>query len=219
MSPFEFDDIDQEYTAARRNLHDALENLDNLQYATEGGPLVLSQVSRERTIDPEFQEVVAQVGWPSHFEDSMIEPVTDYHTHRDFLESMRPESSRGTHRVSSDHFFIMLRQQPISSIDQATTSENFLGIYPVLRRAHVLAPDLFRNLQASLAKITARYSIIGEEDRVYEALLEPQNEEVVEALHMAYEIMGRLLKVNDYSVLREDPVPILSADVALRAGR
>lgn len=220
MNQFEFDDIDHEYAEARKGLHNALENVDNLAYAVEGGPLTIAQVNHDRTVDPGFQEVVAKFGWPSYLEDSIIEPVSEFST-EGFLESMRQAGSGGSlkGRMNLDHFFIMLRQRPILSYEEMTTGESAHGMYPVLHRAHALAPDLFDNLQKSLVKINERYSTVGPEDNVYIALKEPHNEEIAEGLHMAYQIMGRLLKVDDFKHIFSDPVPILSADVALRNGR
>lgn len=226
MSEFDFYDIDSEYADARIRLHEALENVDYLNYAVEEGPLTLGQVEQDRRISDSIIDVMGRFGWPSSSEDGVIESTSDYGSSLDFLESMKPLDKDGLRYISSDHFYILVSQPIIHTFEEARTgsSNGVYGMSPFLHRAHAVAPDLFGSLRKSLQKLTERYGGISDTDNVYEELLKEQNSDIVEGLYMAYHILGRLIKVNDFDMLGSPersvdvPTPILNADVALRVG-
>ncbi len=233
MSGYEFDEIDKDYATAREGLHNALENLDYVDYALDSAPLTFGALAQTQHTREKVHAVVAEFGWPSKLADSLIEPVQNFPSNRAFLNSLKPinpiEGEAGPLHIASGHFFNLISVLPIDEPQEAKRGIDLSGLYPVVHRAHAVAPDFFGNLAHVLNKLRERYSIVGETDFLYEELLKPQNDEVVEAMHMAYRIMGRLIKVDDSSTIvrncralrrgdnsEVDEPPILSADVHLR---
>lgn len=202
MGTFEFDDPDQEYSAARRGLHDALENLDYLDYTLDIGPLTLADIARTPAASSDrMHEVVAEFGWPSGKEDGVLESTQRFSSNREFLESLRPVDEYGAQFVGMNRFFNLTSVAPIYEPVEVGRGIDLQGLNPVVHRAHALAPDLFDNLTITLNKLRERYSLIDNTDHLYEELVQSRNEDVVEAMHMAYLIMGRLIKVNDSSTV------------------
>jgi len=225
MNNPEFNDIDPAYAEARRTLHSSVENIDYLAYAVGKGPLLLSEIDPSLRQNDAFQETIGAYGWPSAMEDGIIEPTKDYGSSRDFLVSMKPVDVHGPRHITSDHFLTLVSQPVIRTFSEARTGNGFYGILPYLHRGHAVAPDLFDSLQKSLQKLYERYAIISYQDEMYTELLKDQNADVVEAMYMAYHILGRLIKVNDLDTVignhhesTNSSKPILSADVALRRG-
>lgn len=221
---FAFDD---KYPEARESLRNAVNSLDYLEYAVHEGPLQISQLPGSTRTKPEIQQVIAKHGWPNLREDSLIEPVQTFDTDKEFIDSLRPIDEYGTQKLISSYFFSMLLVAPHNRADSPYVTAPIVGEMPVVHRAYAIAPDLFESLRVVLEEFKKRYRDIqpvDDEDRIYEAIMNEENAEIPQAMHMAYRILGRLLKSTDAEVLHEKfnrdrpSAPILNADAALRHG-
>lgn len=222
LEGFAFDD---RYPQARERLREAVNNLDYMEYAVHEGPLQISQLAANARTDPEAQRVIAEYGWPSLQEDSIIEPVQTFKTDKEFIDSLRPEDEFGTQKLISSNFHTLLMvASPHNKAASDYITAPALGELPVVHRAYAVAPELFESLRIVLGEFKTRYRDprpVDDDDRIYEAIMREENGDISQAMHMAYRILGRLLKVSD---LQELPTgnavastgPILNADDVLR---
>ncbi len=221
---FAFND---KYHEARELLRVAVSNLDYLDYASYEGPLQLSQLAARGRNSMAVQELTAEVGWPNLIEDTIIEPVKSFSVDKDFVDSLTVRGD-GHERMKliSSYFFRLLLVSPHDTSSAESIGMNVIAEMPMLERAYAIAPDLFENLRIILEEFKKRYRELRplEEDHLYAAIMAAENIEVPQAMHMAYRILGRLIKVSDSEILRkrlgrEEPAaPILSADAILQHG-
>ena len=223
LEGFAFDD---RYPQARERLREAVNNLDYMEYAVHEGPLQISQLAAGARADPEVQRVIAEYGWPSLIEDSLIEPVQTFATDKEFIDSLRPINEFGPQKLISSQLFTMLRvASPHNQANSDYLTASTLGEMPVVHRAYAIAPELFENLRVVLGEFKTRYRDprpVDDEDRIYEAIMREENGDISQAMHMAYRILARLLKVSDVQTMYENlgkkdtGGPILNADSILR---
>lgn len=222
LEGFAFDD---NYPQAREALREAVNNLDYMEYALHEGPLQISQLVASARKDPEVERVIAEYGWPSLREDSIIEPVQAFSTDKEFIDSLRPDGEFGRQMlISSDFSTLLLVASPDNRAASHYITASELGKLPVIHRAYAVAPDLFESLRVVLGEFKTRYSYprpVDDEDRIYDAIVREENGDISQAMHMAYRILGRLLKVSDRRESHLDSTatparPILNADEVLR---
>lgn len=238
MSEHLFQDPNHEYSEARAALKAALENVDYLSYSIGSGPLLVEEIPDEVKSDI-LTQTIDEYQWPTDV-DAIIEPVEEQPSNESFLDSMK-EGDRPLH---TQPLYTFLSAMPARA-DEASGRGWIFDVYgqlPVVHRAHALAPDLFDNLATVLDALQKRYPTTHAlenprtrvtrealmqptSDNLYNYLREQNNQDVVEAMHMAYRIMGRLLKVNDYEISDQKKTQpqhgtrsILSAQSVLRWG-
>lgn len=217
---FSFDD---NYPGARAQLHEAVNNLDYLAYAINEGPLEIDEVVASRRMDNDFIDAANEYGWPDIARDGEVKPVISYATDQEFMESLKPSDEYGKAKLISNYFFSLLRQDPIKPNDKVTNCESAyreLGKILALHRAHALAPDLFDNLRITLNEIVKQYRELRpvDVDHIDGALHREENQEIMQAIHMSYRILGRLLKRSDVELMPDvkADAAVLEADHVLR---
>ena len=229
---FSFDDT---YPRARESLKKAVTSFDNLDYAgislsdgtEEKDRLVIAGVSPLVQRGDKFQTVFATYGWPNKMQDHLIEPVITYESDNDFIDSLKGISGQD-HKLISAYFLTLLQIAPDNEPPINHIMAEAVGNYPALHRAYAIAPDLFDNLRVVLRELVKQYRELPplDEDHLYEAITAEENQDVAMAMHMAYRILGRLLKVDDrkwvHSTITSEGelefTPILNADEELRYG-
>ena len=243
MSEHLFEDPNHEYSEARAALKAALENVDYLSYSIGSGPLLVEEIT-DGTKSDILTETIDEYQWPSDV-DAIIEPVEEQPSNEAFLDSMK-EGDRPLH---TQPLYTFLSTMPTQAEEVSGRGWIFdiYGQIPVVHRAHALAPELFDNLATVLSALNRRYptthaiedprvsvkewtyELLSKPtaDNLYNYLREKENQDIVEAMHMAYRIMGRLMKVNDGEIANEKRAlpyeskmiaPTLSAKAVLRWG-
>lgn len=230
MTEFEFREFDEAYDKARSELAKAVVDPELVDYAQGNGLLQMTDIAPARREAEQLEAVVDLYGWPALPEDGIIEPVHNYPNSLTFLDSLCPDDEYGARHIRSSVFYSMLVQKPLLEMETGGKGVWTYGLMPVLHRAHALSPELFDNLRVVLATLSERYGGIYDEDNLRDELEMAHNESVRRAMHMAYRIMGRLIKVDDpvrfsdrfnaitgvSSIQESSPTTILSADDFLK---
>ncbi len=174
-------------------------------YAEGKGPLTIAEVDPEVRRSEEFHRVVQQYNWPNQLVDGTIEPVHTYESAEDFVKALRTRD----HDHYLNNLNAIFASTPVHELDIS----NIYGIYHVLHRAHVIAPDLFEGLRV----LFKEHWSMNRQDELT-AILE-QNEVLANQTWKAFRILGRLIKVDDLTqelrmipfAQAVDPEPIESA--------
>lgn len=224
MSEFSFGDIDHNYAEAHQQLEQVVVNEQIIEFADGSGPLTLARLPREVLNDQRIKDAMARDGWPS-LADQLIEGVEHFETSKDFIDSLKPvDGEYGPRNLYASNVMHLVGYPVINGKAEITSTESLTGLTPVVHRAHAVAPELFDNLQIVIGKMFDRFRVNGDTDYLYDELLQSQNQHVCDALHMAYKIMGRLVKVDDnewvdrvFGHSEGDRPPILHAGTYLRS--
>lgn len=201
---YELSDEYSEYRLLQRIAETASEEIYDI-YAEGQGPLTLEQLDPELVADSRFLKVADRVGWPTEG-DAVIEPVHKYQSTEDFVTALRYSH----HPHFLNNFNAILRAEPAEELDMHDLSSVY-GIYGVVHRANVVAPDLF----GSIRELFQEYKGVDHHHELNTILEE--NEVVAEQIWKAFKIMGRLVTTDDYTnalrrfVPDHEPVPIVSA--------
>lgn len=226
MSEFPFGDIDHDYADARRRLEEAMVGERVTQLLETSGPLSIGKLPVVLRHEERVMAEMARDGWPD-LKDSIIEGPFTYNSSMDFIDDLRPMDEDGWQFLGSAHFMRMLSKPVIDHREEARSIDDLYGLTPVVHRAHAVAPELFDNLQVVLAKMAERFVFIDDVDHLYDEMIQPHNEQVRNAIYAAYQIMGKLIKVDDNEwMVREldttfqeqGAVPIISAHTYLFDG-
>lgn len=171
-------------------------------YADGNGPLSLDHLNPALLEEEDFLATVEEWGWPDAA-DAAIAPAHEYHSAKNFVTALR----HSAHPQYLNNFNILLRATPTTTVDLQNMS-NLYGLYPVVHRANALAPDLM----AAIRELFQQDTPGAGHGRIDTILAE--NEVVAAQVWQAFKIMGRLVKVDDYTMtLRRivpdrEPIPI-----------
>ena len=207
------------YEAAVETIAAQLSNHELLDYALGEGPLTLKDLSDEALERVTMAGIVYE--WPTA-DDAVIKPTKKY-TDETFLQNLfekpsftpwvmpylsEAELNEQTERneYALNNFILYLRASPADASDMASNMANVYGESPVVHRADALAPELFDALRVIMNGFK-----LSEQKYARTFLEMPMNADVVTALHMSYQIMGRLLKVSDESTGVRDAHETLTA--------
>lgn len=150
-------------------------------YAEGTGPLTLDQLDPNLVADVGFQAELERVGWPTQ-EDSVIEPVHAYRDAGDFVRAL----CYSHHPQYLNNLNAILCAVPTDTFEFG----NIYGAYHALRRANLLAPELFKSIHDLFSE---SYGTCGSE---LTAILQ-ENELVASQVWKAFKILGRLVAVDD----------------------
>lgn len=207
------------YEAALETIAAQLGNHELLDYALGEGPLTLKDLSDDALERVTMAGIVYE--WPTA-DDAVIKPTKKY-TDETFLQNLfekpsftpwvmpylsEAELNEQTERneYALNNFILYLRASPADASDMASNMANVYGESPVVHRADALAPELFDALRVIMNGFK-----LSEQKYARTFLEMPMNADVVTALHMSYQIMGRLLKVSDESTGVRDAHETLTA--------
>ena len=207
------------YEAAMETIAAQLSNHELLDYALGEGPLTLKDLSDDALERVTMAGIVYE--WPTA-DDAVIKPTKKY-TDETFLQNLfekpsftpwvmpylsEAELNEQTERneCALNNFILYLRASPADASDMASNMANVYGESPVVHRADALAPELFDALRVIMNGFK-----LSEQKYARTFLEMPMNADVVTALHMSYQIMGRLLKVSDESTGVRDAHETLTA--------
>lgn len=207
------------YEAALETIAAQLGNHELLDYALGEGPLTLKDLSDDALERVTMAGIVYE--WPTA-DDAVIKPTKKY-TDETFLQNLfekpsftpwvmpylsEAELNEQTERneYALNNFILYLRASPADASDMASNMANVYGESPVVHRADALAPELFDALRVIMNGFK-----LSEQKYARTFLEMPMNTDVVTALHMSYQIMGRLLKVSDESTGVRDAHETLTA--------
>lgn len=231
MNELEYLESNEPFERARRELEVAVYDRELIDYADGYGLLTLDRISGERLMSARiYQLAYGEDDWPREDEDSLLTltPMPEFQTDKEFIASLCPEDQYGKTFLATSHFFTMLSQQPRQEGDHLATPLNYYGYYPVVHRAHALAPELFDSLSVVLSELSDQYKRVAKDDELRQVIEMEGNIAIQRAMHMAYRIMGRLIKVNDPGVIskrfrtppdyQDGMTTILSSDEFLREG-
>ena len=207
------------YEAAMETIAAQLSNHELLDYALGEGPLTLKDLSDDALERVTMAGIVYE--WPTA-DDAVIKPTRKY-TDETFLQNLfeKPSFTPGVmpylseaelneqterNEYALNNFILYLRASPADASDMASNMANVYGESPVVHRADALAPELFDALRVIMNGFK-----LSEQKYARTFLEMPMNADVVTALHMSYQIMGRLLKVSDESTGVRDAHETLTA--------
>lgn len=207
------------YEAAMETIAAQLSNHELLDYALGEGPLTMKDLSGDALERVTMAGIVYE--WPTA-DDAVIRPTRKY-TDETFIENLfeQPSFTPGVTQYLSgaelnkqkqrnadalNNFILYLRASPADGSDMGSDMTNVYGKSPVVHRADALAPELFDALRVIMTSFKLS------EQRYMRSFLEmPMNADLVTALHMSYQLMGRLLKVSDESTGVRDAHETLTA--------
>lgn len=209
---------------ARANLSEIVKNADYITYAQPRIPLMLNAVNQEQAATDEFSNMFHKYRWPDEHDKEMITGKTKiYENDREFLYYLRVYSDEPEERDKYlNNFNVWLRTKPQEEFDPVNMQDATYGMQPALHRAYAIAPDLMENLQVFFSQSYEKFK--GRADEMTEFLAQPTNADVIKAAHMAYRILGRLVKHTD-QILQMDNMyskpevakPIIDVHKALTA--
>lgn len=181
-------------------------------YASGKGALTLNQLD-ENEVDMDMLERVAELhGWPTS-EDNDFCQIHEL-SRAEFLERLF-SNKPGT---GMTNFRAMLAEKPLMSLDDWDMSSGMAALKggnSVFLRAHAVAPHLMYAIKGALepfdadpAKNLHAYLMQSEGDSIPKPdglamlknhLSRPENAITLEAIHVAYRMMGRLATVREAS--------------------
>lgn len=212
------DDQVDPYEGALETIKAQLASHELLEYALGKGPLTLKDLSDDALERVTMAGIVYE--WPTA-EDGDITPTKTY-TDETFLQNLFEQPSftpgempatgvqewaerKERNELALNNFILYLRASP-DGVTDTSDMTNVYGASPVVHRADALAPELFGALRVIMKSFKLS------EQRYARSFLEmPMNADVVTALHLSYQIMGRLLKVSDSSPAVRDAHETLTA--------
>jgi hypothetical protein len=216
VSEFLFRDPDDEMAVAREQVAAACDNPEYQAYILKEGPLFLDELGGA---SEELATVIARYGWPDEI-DGVIKAPPRYETDVEFMRGLKKQLGNGP-SLSNHPFLHMLGAPLIDSYEEVARlglrGIDLNGATPSLHRAHAVAPDLIDGARVIVNKMMSRYShykilpseefiermrspeLSHDEDPLLDGYLTPGNEDICRALHMSYQLMARLLKVDDFS--------------------
>lgn len=206
------------YEAALETIKVQLASHELLEYALGEGPLTLKDLSDDALERVTMAGMVYE--WPAA-EDAVIKPTKKY-TDETFLDNLfeQPSFTAGEkpdtgvaewaerkqrNEYALNNFILYLRASPDGATDTSDMT-NIYGASPVVHRADALAPELF-----GAVRVIMKSFKLSEQQYARSFLEMPMNADVVTALHMSYQIMGRLLRVSDSSPAVSDAHETLTA--------
>lgn len=208
-----FEEPDKEFLEARNALADSCDNPIYVHYANNAGPLELHEVDGTER-NPQLDEVVARYGWPDEF-DRVIQAPMQHSSDEEFLLLL---ANSVPIDLGGNVFIQTLQAPPIGQFSDVVRGTDVHGMMPHAHRAYAVAPDMFTNLRSVIHKTIERYrhfrrydlkddhvhvplcddySQCLDSDPLLAAYMQPEYQDVRKALHMAYQIMSRLIKVDD----------------------
>lgn len=183
-----------DFDKIRDNLLQATGNKVYQEYSNEGGPINLREVD-PAAIDDNFGTVFQAYGWPDMSDSRSVERDTvTYSDNDNFLHNLRvyPESpDKVIQKRYLNNFNVWLRTKPVTNPNPVIDT---YAAHPALHRAHAVVPDLMTSVQEFF---DAAYSQSANSDELTEFLYLEENAVAIEAAHMTYRILKRLIKQDD----------------------
>jgi len=194
-------------------------------YAGGKGPLPLELVPHETQATEEFEKIFQYLGWPSEA-DVGIEPIREYKNDAAFLNALLAPGKS----PELQNFINFLTTKPdLGEIDMQGGNlkdlhEAFRARIPALHRLYAIMPDTPPAVRTLLQDIALRHH--NDPQRVKDELSLGVNGDLVTAMHMVYNTMGRLVTIHDarlqrgllYPGLVQGGIPdVVSAFETLRA--
>jgi hypothetical protein len=159
-------------------------SMDELR-TVEGGPMIMKS--------EEFRMLFSAVGWPNHLEDGAIRPSRQYDD-----ESFRAALTReySIDGISLNNFPLRLSankaelHQTAGKVElhsnETSFADNMYGGLPYVLRAYALAPAFMQSLHERVRCSDGK-----------SAEFIARDPELAQNAHMAYRLLGRLMKITD----------------------
>jgi len=183
--PSESNHLAEAYQVLNTAAHD--EQLQAL--AMRSGPLEMSELAPELRNSEAFREFVNEFDWPNELEDSSIEPLPRF-TDEQFLGALSSEGVTIDGRYYQvNNFKVWLSVEP--NVKRFSKNQDIYGANPALLRAYAIEPEFMTALRTAY---NALPKVVYPTDA---ALYSPEGELVVRGAHIAFRLLGRIMKVND----------------------
>lgn len=174
-------------------LEAALENPLYQAFAEHPAMINLDEVPASLRDSEEFQAFVEQFGWPSASDgDDAIALPTQFASMDQFRDALTRGIDIDDETLYLNNFKVWLAMVPSTDIDFMSSMTQAYAANPALHRGWQIAPELFIPLQQAYSELAKESNFPSEA-----ALRDESAIPVVEAAHMAYQILGRLLKKGD----------------------
>lgn len=215
-SSFDFSEPNETLLTAQEKVKRSIGDITTLDLAQQPGRLVISEVPSSIRMSRSFSEVVAKYDWPNLQADSEVNPPEYFLSNQDLLNALGPydadsmgddlDIQPGPKHIASSYLFRLLNVPLVDEIRQATTSGDAgYGLIAAKHRADIIAPDLFRSLEIILPIIATRYpgvTLQSEDGTLYDSdslreYLMNEGMYVADAIKIAHQILGRLVKTDD----------------------
>lgn len=167
------------------------------QYIDGQGPLTIDEIPAVIRSSADFKQIVHEFGWPSLLEDSAIAPPQQFDNSTEFIQAFTSISP--TRRLNN--FPLWISAKPRRTIEASQPMSDIYGLYPALHRAYTIAPDLMSSLNDAYHDIKMKSK--ANDNPLYIELSESENRSFVAGAHMAYVLLGRLMKADDPTRIAE----------------
>lgn len=179
-------------------------------YASGRGALTLEELDEDEVDMDMLERVVELYGWPTPEDDDFCQVPE---LSRDVLLEQLFSNKIGT---GMTNFRAMLAMKPLMSLDDWDMSDGLSAMKaanPAFLRAHAIAPHLMyaikgalepfddnpaKNLQAYLTQSEGEFVAKPDSMAMQKAYLsQPENAVILDAVHVAHRMMGRLANVRE----------------------
>jgi len=177
-------------------------------YASETGPLPLESVPLETQATEEFRRIFGYLGWPREAE--AIVPIREYEDDTAFLNALIADRGESPELQNFINFLKMkpdLTEVDLHSGNVERLHEALQARTPALHRLYAIMPDTPPAVRTLLQDIDLHHN--GDPRALKDELSLGVNGNLVTAMHMIYNTMGRLVTVHDARLQRELSYPEL----------
>lgn len=184
-----------ELADAYRVLNNSVHDEKLLALTEETGPLQMSELDGDVRQSEAFREFVTEFDWPTVLEDGAITPSVRFKDDHDFLDAFKPlDDEREKGQPYLNNFKVWLSLEPSSELFNPDKMPDVYAAKPALHRAYVVAPEFMGSLRVAYNSLDRpRWS--NYPDR--ESFESNESELVLRGAHLAYQLLGRLLKTTD----------------------
>lgn len=183
----EYDELAYAYQVLNGATHDG--ELQAL--AARPGPLKMSELEAGLRNSEAFREFIGEFDWPNELEDGSIEPLPRLDDEQ-FLGALSSEGVDIGGRTYQVNNFKVWLSSPPSTERFSSSNKNMYGAQPALLRAYAIEPEFMTALRTAYNALPRSGHFPSDE-----ALHSKEGELVVQGAHTAFQLLGRLLKVND----------------------
>lgn len=164
---------------------------EHLNALIEGeGPLELTELDEDIRQSEAFEQFVEEYGWPTASEDGQITPAPQFKDDDQFLDAFTHRTKVDNRVYYLNNFKVWIAAEP--NTERFSEARQLYGAAPALLRAYIIAPEFMEAVRVA-------YTSLPKEAYYPSAktLDSPEGELVVHGAHMAYKLLGRLIKTDD----------------------
>lgn len=154
------------------------------------GPLELAELDEDLLQSETFRQFVMEYGWPTAAEDGEIVPPPTFEDDEQFLGAFTHGTEVNGQNYYLNNFKVWLASEP--NTEQFSGGTQFYGSAPPLLRAYAVVPEFMEALRVAYDSLPKRTYY-----PTADALASREGELVVHGAHMAYKLLGRLIKTDD----------------------